>query len=107
MNNEKVVVDVYYTYGKHSGEELSDRLIIKNNKEERSELFDTFSFDEAIDSKDDFINGESNFFGFDKFGGDWDEPTGGFIVVSTKEALIEEIKEEASREIAEVEKLFS
>jgi hypothetical protein len=103
----KVVVSIYHTYGKGDGEELSDRYIINNTKEEREGIFETFGYDEAVDNKKDFINGKIDQFSFDKFGGDWDEPTGGYILIDTKEELVSQAENNYKKELAKIDELFS
>lgn len=106
MQNEMLLVSIYYTYGKGVGEELDDRYLIDNTKEGREEVLDEINYDSSIDNEEDFINGERDSFQFDKYGGDWDEPTGGFITVTTLDEELESIERKASREASEIKKLF-
>lgn len=102
----KVLVDIYYTYGKGDGEELCDRFIIDLAKESREDIFDRFQYDESYDDKEAFLKGEIDIFSFVIYGGDWDDPTGGYVVINSKDELIDSIKRKADQEIAEVEKMF-
>ena len=102
----KVLVDIYYTYGKGDGEKLGERFILDLAKESREDIFDCFRYDESYDDKEAFLKGEIDIFSFDKYDGDWDEPTGGYVVINSKDELIDSIKRKADQEIAEVEKMF-
>ncbi len=102
----KVLVDIYYTYGKGDGEELGERFILDLAKESREDIFDCFGYDEIYDDKEAFLKGDIDTFSFGRYGGDWDDPTGGFVVVNSKDELIKNIKQKTEREISEVEKLF-
>src|SRR5690625_4131022 len=105
--NEKVIARFYATYGKMDGEELVDGFIGEDSKEFRKEMLRTLgSYDDAHDSADEIINGEIDSFTYASYGGDWDDPTGGYIVIYTKQELSNAIEEKASKEIAEIEKLF-
>ena len=103
---EKLIAEIYYTYGKGDGEELSERIVIEDTPEARSDLLDEIYYNETNDSEDDFINGKSDDFYFERHGGGWDEPTGGYIQLQSKSDLIREIRTRAEREIERVESLF-
>lgn len=105
--SEKIVVGIYFTYGKGDGDELYERFVTDNTPEGRKSIFEYISYDDSFDSKDDFISGKIDFFSFENYGGDWDEPTGGYIVVNTKDELIKNIKKKAEEEILEIENLFN
>jgi|SRR5690625_1433560 len=104
---EKVLAEVYFTYGKGDGEELSERFVIEDTPEARRDLLDGVYYDDTYENEDDFANGKSNVFSFERHGGDWDEPTGGYIAVSTKDDLISEIKDKAEKEIDRINDLFN
>ena len=106
MSGEKVAVSIYHTYGKGGGEELYDIYIINNTEEERESIFETFGYDDSLDSKEDFINGKIDYFNFDKFGGDWDEPTGGCVSLDTKEELISYAEDDYKKELVKINELF-
>lgn len=104
---EKLIAEIYYSYGKGDGEELSERFVIEDTPEVRRDLLDKVYFDDSYESEDDFANGKTNVFSFDSYGGDWDDPTGGYIAISTKKDLIEEIQCKAEQDIAKIEELFA
>ena len=104
--SEKVMVDIYFTYGKGDGDELYERFIINNTAKERQEVLDEISFDHSMETEEEFTHGEVDSFTFGRYGGDWDEPTGGYIVVNTKEELIDSIKQDVENEIANIKKKF-
>lgn len=104
---EKLIAEIYYSYGKGDGEELSERFVIEDTPEDRRDLLDEVYYDEAYENEDDFADGKTNVFSFDKYGGDWDEPTGGYIQVNTKSELIGDIQRKAEREIERIEGMFA
>lgn len=103
---KKVVVEIFVTYGKSDGEELRDRFLIDDTREGRLEALDAIGWYDTIDNKDRFVEGRGRSFFFDLDGGDWDDPTGGYIIVSTKDQLVEEAKIKYNREIESIERLF-
>lgn len=103
---EKVIARFYVTYGKMDGEEHRDDIVGIDSEEFRKELLDEIYFDDAYDSEDEFINGDINSFTYGSYYGDWDDPTGGFIVIYTKQELIREIEKKASEELAAIERMF-
>ena len=104
--SKKVIARFYATYGKMDGEELVDGFIGDDSKEFRKELLDNISYDYAFDSEEEFINGKIDSFTYEYHGGDWDDPTGGYIVIRTKQELIDAIKKRAAEEIKEIEESF-
>lgn len=105
MSNDKLLVRIYFTYGKGDGEELCEQYVINDTREERQDVVDSVYFDESY-GVEGFVEGEDNEFDFYRYGGDWDEPTGGHVVAYTRDGLIESIKSEAQREIDRINKLF-
>lgn len=103
---EKLLVSEYVFYGKGDGERFRGMYIIDDTSEAREELIESIYYDDAYDSEEDFIDGEINTFSYGKHGGDWDDPTGGYITVSTKEDAINIIRERAEDEINRIEQLF-
>lgn len=101
-----LMMNRYHTYGNGSVASLAESYVIKDTKEDREEIFYDFSYDYALDSKEAFIDGEISEFHFDRGGGDWDEPTGGYIELSSREELEKEIRDKADAELANVRRLF-
>lgn len=104
---EKLIAEIYYSYGKGEGEELSRRFVIEDTPEDRRDLLGGIYYDDAYESEDDFASGKTNVFSFDKYGGDWDDYTGGYIQVSTKSELIGDIQRKAEQEIERIEGMFT
>lgn len=104
--SDKVIVEIYYTFGKGDGAELNDRFLIEDTPEEREAIIEEVYYDDLYGSKEEFINGTINSIDFSKYGGDWDDPTGGHIIISTKEEYIKVIEEAAKREIEEIEYMY-
>ena len=90
----KIYYEVINTYGKSSGKEVTDSGVIEDTKENREELIDEWSWSNSdfFDSKDNFINGNRDSVSFSLDGGDWDEPTGREIVITTYETRKAEIE---------------
>lgn len=104
---EKLIAEIYKSYGKGDGEELDERFVIEDTPESRRDLLDEVYYDDTYDSEDDFVNGKTNVFSFNSHGGDWDDPTGGYIRLHSKKGLIVEIQYKADQDIAKIEELFA
>lgn len=80
---------------------------MRDTLENREEIFeDEFGHWDCFDGKEEFLNGESNSVHCERCGCDWDEVTCGYIIVTTKEEKLEEIKEQYEKNIDEVIRLF-
>ena len=91
---EKVLVEVYGTYGKGDGEQLLENYVENDTKELRGEIVDEyFGLDLIFGDTDGFINGKDNSIGFLNDGGDWDDPTGIDVVITTYAEKKDEIEE--------------
>lgn len=104
---EKVLVSIRKSYAKGYGEELDERYVIEDTKENRMELAENHVGDNASKVEiERFANGEINTLYFFSYGGDWDEPTGGSVHLGTKEAMLAIANNNYMSEIAEIELLF-
>lgn len=105
----KVLVTVENSYGKGSGDEVCDVFVTEDSKEKREELVEEFAWspEDIWDDVDGFINGKQNSLDIDLVGGDWDEPTGRFISIRTKEEAIEIAQKEYNSEVTRIEYLFN
>ena len=104
----KIYYEVINTYGKSSGEEVTDSGVIEDTKENREELIDEWSWSGSyfFDSKDNFINGNRDSVSFSLDGGDWDEPTGREIVITTYETRKAEIEHRYHNDLKSLNSLF-
>lgn len=104
----KIYYEVINTYGKSSGEEVTDSGVIEDTKENREELIDEWSWSGSyfFDSKDNFINSNRDSVSFSLDGGDWDEPTGREIVITTYETRKAEIERRYHNDLKSLNSLF-
>lgn len=104
----KIYYEIINTYGKSSGEEVTDSGVIEDTKENREELIDEWSWSDSyfFDSKDNFINGNRDSVSFSLDGGDWDEPTGREIVITTYETRKAEIERRYHNDLKSLNALF-
>lgn len=104
----KIYYEVINTYGKSSGEEVTDSGVIEDTKENREELIDEWSWSDSyfFDSKDNFINGNRDSVSFSLDGGDWDERTGREIVITTYETRKAEIERRYHNDLKSLNSLF-
>lgn len=102
----KVLVREYVSFGKGDGEELRDQYLINDTPEERKNIIDNTYYDYTHVSAEDFIEGKSDVFDYESFGGDWDDPTGGYIILQSKEDVINTVTGVYNRELYEIERLF-
>lgn len=104
----KALVTVSVTYGKNSGEEVNDRYIITDTPENRAEVVDEeLNGWDIYDSTEDFINGRINLLqGDTDGGGDWDDPTGRIVEISTKEEELSSLKFKYDKEVSKIEEMF-
>jgi len=105
---EKVLVEVFFTYGKRDGEELGESYVEDDSKETREEVFENwsngaFNIDGDVES---FKEGSIDSLFIDRDGGDWDEPTGVEIVLTSYSQKREEIEIEYGRKIEKLHRQF-
>lgn len=104
----KIYYEVINTYGKSSGEEVADFGVIEDTKENRAELLDEWSWSDSLffNNKDDFTHGARDSVSFSLDGGDWDEPTGREIVLTTYEVRKAEIERRYQNDLKSLDTLF-
>lgn len=103
----KALIEIYYTYGKHDGDTLSESFVIDDTKVERESLINDYEGDYAYGNKEDFINGKINNIAYDLYGGDWDDPTGREIVISSYESKYAELEQKFKKDIEDLKKKFN
>ena len=105
--NMKKIFEIYRGYGKFDSMELDSMIVKEDTLENREEIFeDEFGHWDCFDGKEEFLNGESNSVDCERYGCDWDEVTCGYIIVTTKEEKLLELKENYTKEVERVEYLF-
>lgn len=102
----KVLVREYTTYGKGDNETLVNEYVIEDTKENRLVILDNFKYvDDWDNDSEDFVNGKIDYIGYYNYG-DWDDPTGGFITISTREDVLKEIEEKYIKEKTNIIEMF-
>lgn len=104
----KVLVEIYFTYGKQDGEELTQSYVTDDSKDLREELFDYWTeFAAYIEGgRDAFIDGEIDDVFIESDGGDWDDPTGYLVCVKTFEQKRAEIERQYKRDLEHLNTQF-
>ena len=103
----KKLFEVYVTYGKGDGEELRESWVAEDTPENRAEYLDDLCYsDEFADSESNFVDGKSNIMRYYCDGGDWDDPTGGWLQVRSYEEKREELAAEYDKEVKRLKKQF-
>lgn len=104
----KKLFEVYVTYGKGDGEELRYSWVVEDTPEERLRaLEDECGWaDEWDEDPIEFEEGQIDTIGFSTYGGDWDDPTGGWLQVRSYEEKREELANEYDNEVKRLKKQF-
>lgn len=103
----KKLFEVYVTYGKDSGEELYSSWVAEDTPENRAEYLDDLCYsDEFAGSESNFIEGKSDIIQYYCYGGDWDDPTGGYLQVRSYEDRMSQLQAEYERDIKWIKKQF-
>lgn len=106
-NNMKKIFEVYRGYGKFNSMELNSMIVKEDTLENRKKILeDEFGSWDDFMYKNSFLNGKSNSVHCERGGCDWDEVTCGYIIVTTKEEKLEEIRKQYEKNIDEVTRLF-
>lgn len=104
----KVLVTIYNSYGKSDGVSEWDSRVIEDTSKNRDYLIDDYFWDrdDIFDSIEDFVEGKTNSLYGALIGGDWDEPTGREIIITTKEDALFDILQTYNKEKNRIEQLF-
>lgn len=105
----KKLFEVFNTYGKGSGDELAEAFVAEDNSSARQGILDDWCAyaDFYGVAPEKFVSGESDHISFDRDGGDWDDPTGGYIQVTSYEESVAALTSYYSTEIEKLNLLFS
>lgn len=101
---KKVLVVVESSYGKNSGAEVSEQYVAIDSKKLREEIIEEW-FDDVYDDVEGFIAGNKNSI-YGHAYGDWDEPTGHHIYITSKEDAMKIEKEKYDKNLKVIERLF-
>ena len=106
-NNMKKIFEIYRGYGKFDSTQLYSMIVEEDTLENRKKILeDEFGDWDYFMDKNSFLNGKSNSVHCERGGCDWDEVTCGYIIVTTKEEKLEEIRKQYEKNIDEVTRLF-
>lgn len=107
-NMEKVLIEIYVTYGKRSGRELVERYVEEDSKDTRESVLEDWAngYTYIYGNEDSFVEGKEDSLYIDRDGGDWDDPTGVEIVLTTYSKKMGEIESEYNSEISKINKFF-
>ena len=105
---EKVLVEIFFTYGKGDGEELGENFVETDSKELREGVLEEWASNSSYIEGDveSFKEGFVNSLYVERDGGDWDEPTGVGIVITTYSQKREEIELDYGRKIEKLNRQF-
>lgn len=103
----KVLIRSYSSYGKGDNAELEKECAIENSKEARKQFLieEDFLEMECYESIEKFISNEVNSISFVP-DGDWDDPTGYFVEVVTKEEALEQAHNEYVDLVESISNMF-
>lgn len=106
-DNMKKIFEIHRGYGKFDSMELDSMIVKEDTLENREEIFeDEFGHWDDFMDKESFLNGKSDSVSCMRGGCDWDEFTCGYIIVTTKEEKLEEIRKQYEKNTDEVIRLF-
>ena len=104
---ERVLVEIYVTYGKGDGEELLDSFVREDGEVLRKDLIDEWGTDIPMYGDEDlFVEGRERSISYGQAGGDWDDPTGFDVVISTYSEKKDEIESRCRRDLDALKKQF-
>lgn len=104
----KVLVEIYRTYGKQDGRELSESYLENDTTDMREALYDEWTRHSAYveGDRDKFVQGDIDEVLTGEDGGDWDDPTGYEIAISSYEQKKAEIEDQYQRDLARLNRQF-
>ena len=101
---KKVLVIVEGSYAKNNGVEVSKQYVAIDSKKLREGIIEEW-FDDVYDDVEGFINGNKNSI-YGHTYGDWDDPTGHHIYITSKEDAMKMEKEKYDKNLKIIEQLF-
>lgn len=105
MTTNAKILQMSRSFGKHDGEEVFSTKLF-HSMEELKKLLEDEGFDELDEEDIQELFEKHKAIYIDNDGGDWDDPTGFYIEVFTKEEKIQQITEKYQKELNKIEALF-
>jgi len=104
----KVLVEIFFTYGKRDGEELGEDFVETDSRELREGVLEEWASNSLYIDGDveSFKKGSVDSLYVDRDGGDWDDPTGVEIVLTSYSQKREEIEREYSANLEKLNRQF-
>lgn len=104
----KVLVEIFFTYGKRDGEELGENFVETDSKELREGVLEEWASNGMyLDSEvESFKEGSVNSLYVDRDGGDWDDPTGVYIVLTSYSQKKAELERKYNADLAKLNRQF-
>lgn len=104
----KKLFKIFHTYGKGSGDELAEAFVAEDNSSARQGILDDWCAyaDFYGVAPEKFVSGESDHISFDRDGGDWDDPTGGYIQITSYEDAVENLTASYNNELEQLQRQF-
>src|SRR5699024_2950316 len=108
INMGKVLVEVFFTYGKRAGRELGESYVETDSKELREGVLEEGASNSLYIEGDveSFKEGFVDRLDIDRVGGDWDESTGVEIVITKYSQKREEIERKYNKELEKLHRQF-
>lgn len=104
----KVLVEVFFTYGKGDGRELGESFVETDSREIREGVLDGWASNSLYIHGDveAFKEGTEDLLYIDRDGGDWDEPTGVIIELTSYSQKRDAIERSYKEEIEKLNRQF-
>ena len=100
------LLSIYVTFGKGDGEELREEFILMDGDTAES-LYDNFfahKDDVSLEDIESLLKGDIDTVYFNCFGGDWDDPTGGFATITKESDIVKNLADELVKQCKAAEK---
>lgn len=105
---EKVLVEIYFTYGKRDGEELGESYVETDSREVREQVLEEWASNSLYIDGDveAFKEGLDDWLYVDRDGGDWDEPTGVVIELTSYSRKRDAIESRYKKDLEKLNRQF-
>lgn len=104
----KVLVEIFFTYGKRDGRELGENFVETDSRELREGVLEEWASN-SLDIDGDveaFKDGTEDWLYVDRSGGDWDEPTGVVIELTSYSQKKDSIERRYKKELEKLNRQF-
>lgn len=105
---EKVLVEIFFTYGKRDGRELVESYVETDSRETREQVLEEWASN-SLNTDGDveaFKDGIDDWLYVDRDGGDWDDPTGVVIELTSYSRKRDVIESRYKRDLAKLDRQF-